>query len=816
MDVARPHFEKPLSLEGRLREASSAVFDQTHVIFGGTGAVGGQTAIQLARFYEDIFRYMSHREDCLAQNIFPSIVVTGRSSSEVSAYKRRVRDLFSGYGLGKLKPLVTQRGVEPPPRLRGANGWMSDSGIRFLFHEFSADPSFKDTDVDRGGVDAMERVIRSLTSPFEDFLKLYRSTYGLPDDYRFASVTCGIPIPSVAAYRMQALETLCAAADVDDDRGILRLKELLLQQIAAGLGKVREQYADEVLIAHTTAVGGMYDLDINGDATIRLGFAHSSLGDLLTQKRHFAQVLSKAYGDHGIKTLVTAAAIGINDVHDDLEIPYSGGVRRALLAAGNIPYGEGGRKDGPVIRHFKNDGIRVFPFQSVLVGETSDEEIDFTSVTKGGNVIHTRGKILRGPAVVSGENGRFTVDNALALYHVMGVASEAELAVPLATTAMLGDDPIHPWFGNDGVCYYTETANASLVDALLRNFPALAAESTRPFSLKAYQDLGSSKHQAELHTLGLYGLLHRLETFSSDALSKDALRTTCSPRGKVERDKLVAHFENASSVLTIEDIAGLDPIATQERFAQLLHITKREYLCAFLDIDYELIRPGGEHNMNNRMLGDALRILVKEIRGYVDSIVSLGTPILYCDDGENKILLGPYVAPLDLAVTHRNSISRYVVAEAARIGVDRGVLFNWYVTNNGFVDLRQEGMVTTAKAASPDLQDQICRYSNLDDFRDGVGNISHGYFTSSGITAMVGRMQGLVEHLGRADLRYGTHMGWKALFANTGSGHVLIPGIVEAIRMHQEGLGKVTGTEVLQAPHGYHPRKPIKRQVSVV
>src|SRR5947209_17071608 len=116
----------------------------------------------------------------------------------------------------------------------------------------------------------------------------------------------------------------------------------------------------------------------------------------------------------------------------------------------------------------------------------------------------------------------------------MRVASVAELAGLLGRVSLFGDDHQAPWFRNtvryeadrqvvrsiDEVCYYTESDNSRHV------FDFLALDRLRRAQLSglepmALQDLGSAKHQAELHTLALLILLHRLQTFKVAGLPKN-------------------------------------------------------------------------------------------------------------------------------------------------------------------------------------------------------------------------------------------------------------------------------------------------------
>ena len=110
-------------------------------------------------------------------------------------------------------------------------------------------------------------------------------------------------------------------------------------------------------------------------------------------------------------------------------------------------------------------------------------------------------------SIRSGENGFFTVANADALYRSMRVASAGELGLLMARVALFGDDRLSPWF-RDGVCYYTETDNSRHVLDFLSQ-PSLQATQLSGLEPMALQDLGSAKHQAEMHTLALLILVHR-------------------------------------------------------------------------------------------------------------------------------------------------------------------------------------------------------------------------------------------------------------------------------------------------------------------
>ena len=68
-----------------------------------------------------------------------------------------------------------------------------------------------------------------------------------------------------------------------------------------------------------------------GRPTIRLGFAHSGLDRRLAEKAKFADLLTTRYAALGVKVLVTAAAIGIDEVRVREPIPLHRDIRQKLF-----------------------------------------------------------------------------------------------------------------------------------------------------------------------------------------------------------------------------------------------------------------------------------------------------------------------------------------------------------------------------------------------------------------------------------------------------------------------------------------------------
>ena len=198
-----------------------------------------------------------------------------------------------------------------------------------------------------------------------------------------------------------------------------------------------------------------------------------------------------------------------------------------VLANGKLYFGSG--NDARKVLN-----LRENPRVAVTVDLYSDHWPALRGVLlQGTAALIERGDVLRPSYTVrSGENGFFTVANAESLYRVMRVASASELGLMLATVALLGEDHSSPWFPGN-VCYYRETDNSRQVFDFLSQ-PSLRASQLSGLEPMSLQDLGSAKHQGELHTLGLLILLHRLRTLDVDAVDPYVDLERFDPRPLVE------------------------------------------------------------------------------------------------------------------------------------------------------------------------------------------------------------------------------------------------------------------------------------------
>ncbi len=779
-------FKKPrLGLQLLRAAQDPKFFDQVHVIFGGTGAVGGATAFHLISLFEEAAR----RQSAAAAGRSPRVVVTGRSKQEVRRFTSLLFGLqkrdhgakpehLAGRGYRTVGGVIVELeifGVDPTVPELANFARLDAAGRRAAVEALLAHSGLDTTAPSEARARALERAIAErVGTPFTDFLRAYRAK-GLPGEAtKLRSVIVGIPLASVATYKLGDIEA--AAPEFGIALGSQRMDHLKAQYLAAirdDLAHVADELAAEVLAAHTTAVGGMYDEEGDGERVIRTGFAHSALGDKLREKQLFAETLADLYSERGIKMLVTAAAIGVDAVLMHKAPPISGAIRQAL---------RGAEVDGtPVVpaADLRAGVVRSYPPERLkLLGESA-ERLTFSHGAP----------IVMDYVLKSGENGFFTVSNTDALYRVMRVTSSSELGLVLARTAIFGDDPNCPSFVNN-VCYYTETDNSRQVSDLLAQ-PPLRRAQVEGLGVKALQDLGSAKHQAELHLIGLLILLFRMRTLDLDAIPAGGELSGFDPR---------AYFESHSGVLTLDRCVGLRPAGLSKDLVTLATAASEgdlEGLQSFFQPD-------------PRRQEAAHRIFQAVLRT-VWSIPSLGSPILFEEAGERWLMSGPYSAPLDRVVTHRDSLGGYLEQRFAELGGDRQDseaferFVEFHIANFGFVDLRPLAVLVTARSAEEELAGKVQVFHREEPFLEALEQLEpYCYFATSGLLAFLVRLRGLHRRAQELDLRFGTANEFRTHFQFDDSGRaILVPGIVESFRMVSEGLSKNTGADRLDGRWGY-------------
>lgn len=767
---------------------SGSHYRDVHVLIGGTGAVGGAAALQMVTMLEEMMTVQPPP----SPDDVPVLIVTGRSDDEVHAFESRLKRFTR-----------TRWGAGTAPR-HLANGFLSPGGVYVAVSKFElrpipglevvtdADAHSRAAAVDEflriAGVDrsmaadelraALMRYVRAsrpITSFLEERLERLRDYGAKP----FRSVLLGFPLPSILAYQTGGLGIVADSLGLGAEFAAT-VKDAFESTFADDLAAVRETWGARVLVAHTTGVGGMYDETPDGETTLRLGFAHAARDEFLRNKHHEAVHLTHKYARRGILMLVTAAAIGIDEVRMRERIPLHPAIIKALRDAPHELF-RGSRERKQFIQLFK-------PTTLALSGATPPREP---------RPLHFKtGRELRPEyAIRSGENGFFSVANADALYRVMGVASVSELGHVLATVGLLGDDPNVPWF-QDGICYYTETDNSNQVFDFLYQ-PVLLNAQLSGIEPMALQDLGSAKHQAELHTLALLIILHRLQTLDVEAIEEYPDESFNARR----------FFLENSRPLTFRDVESCDVETLARDLHTLVSADKPGQLLPLKP----LIDP---NQFGTR--DEAHMAVMKVVLDAVFAVTSLGSPIVIEDDrGVAVARAGYWIAPLGDIITTDDSLRRLFADGYARASPnctpEEYQAFQMAV--NGFIDLRPVGVVSSVKVAGDLTPGAVTIHGDDESFAARLASLEpYSFFATCGLRAVVHRLRALGRMLAQARTDLGTNQDWVWNMLRDPRGHTyVVPGNVEAQRMISEGLEKTTGTEWLDGMWGYERRLPAQR-----
>jgi len=744
---------------------SAAHYRDVHVFIGGTGAVGGAAALQMVAMFEEM---MTIAPPASADDV-PVLIVTGRSDDEVHTFESRLKRFTrSRWGAGTI-----------PKHFE--HGYLTPGGVYVAISKFELKPVPGLELVTDAGKDAVDeflkfanvsnpdqlvdyvRATRPVTSFLEDRKQRLRD-YG---DKPFRSVLLGFPLPTILSYHTGGLDIVSNALGLGAEF-TARVKSEFESAFADDLVAVREQWGARVLVAHTTGVGGMYDETPDGRTTPRLGFAHASRDEALRQKHIEAEHLMQKYARRGVLMLVTAAAIGIDEVRMREPIPLHGGIVKALRDAKHELF-RGARE--------RKQSIHLFKPITLKLDAPSSRELHF----KLGEEIHPE------YAIRSGENGFFSVANADALYRVMKVASVSELGHVLASVGLLGDDPNVPWF-KDSICYYTETANSKQVFDFLYQ-PVLLNAQLSGIDPMALQDLGSAKHQAELHTLALLITLHRLRTLDIDAL-EEYPHASFDPKRFLLDNSRALTFRDVE-LWDVDTLArNLHTLVTADKPGQLLTLKPQ--------------RDPGQFGARD----EAHLAVLKVVLDAVFTITSLGTPIVVDD---NTVRSGYYVAPFGKIVTQEDSL--------ARMFDDASPDYRAFqMSVNGFIDLRPHGIVSSAKLPSDLHAGAVTTHHDEASFAARIASLEpYSFFATCGLVAILHRLRALGRLLTQSRTDLGTMQDWLWTMLRDERGHTyVVPGVVEALRMISEAQEKTTGTEWLDGIWGYERRLPKMRVEEII
>jgi hypothetical protein len=771
-------------------------YRDVHVFLGGTGAVGGTAVLELLTVYEEMFSIAAPEPDDV-----PVIVATGTNRDEIRAFTRRLfRFQESRHGAECLPERVRQGylthsgvylalerfAVTALPQLAGVSALPADergTRVRSALAAMGAGPDTAPEEISRALAAAVP------TDAFSGFLDGYlRQHLAGRGVGRFRSVVVGIPIPSLLAYHERALDAVLAEVPGLE---VATLQERFLDLLRDDLVHVQADLAETLVVAHTTAVGGMYDEDASGRVFIRLGFAHSAQDNRLVAKQQYADRLAQRYAAAGVRMLVTAAAIGIDEVRVRDRIPMHPALQAKLFDAPVelYPGSQGRPVDGS---EPPGDRSRQFLASHRPITVELDEP-------EPGPVVLDRGETLRPSyALRSGENGFFSVANADALYRVMRVASAAELGLVLATVALFGDDGQYPWF-RDSVCYYPETDNSRQVFDFLAQ-PRLRQAQLTGLDPLALQDLGSAKHQGELHTLGLLILLHRLRTLDVSAID---------PYVDTDRFDPAAFFVAHSSQLTFDDVAMWQPAELARELGTLVTAATAEELLPLLPTAGPELFPDQAR---------AKRMVLDRVLRAVWTVPSLGSPIVFERNGMAHLRIGYYVAPLELLTSERTALwdALHALHKESGNPCSYGAYRDYHLCVGGFVDLRPHAILCSAPNDSVDLSSRVTTYHTEGELRLGLAALEpYSFFATAGLLAVLFRLRALHRLLSEAMIETGTLQSWRWHMPREVGRLIVVPGVVESLRMVAEGLEKTTGTERLDGLWGYE-RRPVPDRRSAI
>ena len=780
----------------RLVEAARAGrhYRDVHVFIGGTGAVGGAAALQMVAMFEEMMTIAPAPSPADV----PVLIVTGRTDDEVHSFESRLKRFIR-----------TRWGAGTAPR-PFEHGHLTPGGVYVAVSKYEMKPIpglelVKDADADRRpaaidqflghagvnrtmsgeaigeGLMRYVRASRPITSFLEDRLTRLRD-YG-QKPYR--SVVLGFPLPSILAYQTGGLALVAEALGMDETF-TSGMKDAFETTFAGDLAAVRDAWGARVLVAHTTGVGGMYD-EANGGTAIRLGFAHAARDEFLRTKHIEAEHLTEKYAERGVLMLVTAAAIGIDEVRMREAIPLHGAIVEKLRNAPHELF-RGSRERKQFIHLFKPVTLRLDGGAAAAPARRRGSAPD-----AGPAPLHFKlgGEIRPEYAIRSGENGFFSVANADALYRVMKVASVSELGHVLATVGLLGDDPNVPWF-EDGICYYTETANSKQVFDFLYQ-PVLLDAQLGGVDPMALQDLGSAKHQAELHTLALLIVLHRVRTLDIEAIEE-------YPDASFNARRF---FLENSRPLTFRDVEQWDVDTLARDLRTLVTADKPGHLLPLK----QLIDPGQFGARDEAHLA-----VLKIALDAVFTVTSLGSPIVFeGEQGETLARTGYWIAPLGDVVTHEDSLRKLFEHENPDYQA-------FQIAVNGFIDFRPHGIVSSVKVAADLVPGAVTVHRDPASFAERLASLEpYSFFATSGLIALVHRLRALGRMLTQARTDLGTMQDWLWNMLRDPRGHTyVVPGVVEALRMVSEAQEKTTGTEYLDGIWGYERRLPEQRADAII
>jgi hypothetical protein len=132
---------------------------------------------------------------------------------------------------------------------------------------------------------------------------------------------------------------------------------------------------------------------------------------------------------------------------------------------------------------------------------------------------------------------------------------------------------------------------------------------------------------------------------------------------------------------------------------------------------------------------------------------------------------------------------------------------------NGFIDLRPHAIVSSAKLASDITAGSVTMHRDTESPTQRLASLEpYSFFATCGLLAVIHRLTALGRMVAQARTDLGTMQDWVWTMLRDPRGHtVVVPGVVESLRMISEAQEKTTGTEWLDGIWGYERRLPAQR-----
>jgi hypothetical protein len=303
-----------------------------------------------------------------------------------------------------------------------------------------------------------------------------------------------------------------------------------------------------------------------------------------------------------------------------------------------------------------------------------------------------------------------------------------------------------------------------------------------------------------LHTLALLILLHRLETLDVSAIPPYVNLDTFDARD---------FFDRYSRPLTLDDIDTWDVETTAHKLVTLVTADDPDQLAELAPF-----RLHGHDTLFQAKV-DARRKILELVKRAVWSIPSLGSPIVFERDGQSLMRCGYFLAPLETLLSRTDSFEMWLRDHHrdSKNGCSFEEYRDFHLCNFGFIDIRPHAIVCTAQNDRSDLRGRLLYAKTEAELRNALGTLPvYSYFSTCGLLAVLFRLKALYSSLKEGDVKLGTLQEAQWQMPRDTQGHLLlVPGVVEAMRMVSEGLEKTTGTERLDGSWGYERIHPPNR-----